>query len=185
MKVSPQLTCLSAVLLLVSMSGAARIARAELPAGLRPAASVQSQDGNFKINFPAAASKSEVKTPLGFSVYSHIAESHDAAFMVMYNDYPSGLLGLAQPAAMLKAGQDQAIRQQDGTLNSEKAISLGIYPGREFRFTAVKEGVTLKAVWRLYMVNNRLYQVAIVSPQSLPAQDQVDAFFNSFALLSE
>ena len=155
--------------------------------GNQPQAYV-SEEGGFQIMTPLPLEEStqSVDSELGpIEVHFFMAELSNRAYMVGYSDYPEDFIAQSDPQVLLDGARDGAVGNINGKLVSEFKISLADqYPGRELVVTALldedTEG-TLKG--RMYLVNNRLYQIMVVAPSGDMSTQAMDDFINSFTLL--
>jgi hypothetical protein len=162
------------------------------PAPAAPAATAWSElvskDGGFRVMLPGQATYSvqTVPTNLGpLQMHSWILDFGTAGFAVLYGDYPA--------THVQNTGADTIVRNAvKGLLDSwkpgaaafdtETAINLGSYPGREYSVDAggyFNKGRTL-------LVGNRLYQVLARAPsaQRAAAEIDFDRFLASFAIIA-
>ncbi|HAA31297.1 MAG TPA: hypothetical protein DCE56_30785 [Cyanobacteria bacterium UBA8553] len=106
---------------------------------------------------------------------------------VGYNDYPISYIQQLNQKKLIEhaldLGRDAAIRGSQGSLQSERRISLGGYPGREIRYTRPGGKITIT---RMYLVKQRLYQVTVETTQQKQRylSKSIEGFLNSFSLLS-
>jgi hypothetical protein len=140
-------------------------------------ATYSSVAGRFSMLFPGQPILKEqpVDSTAGkVTNYVLVASLGSTAFLASYADYPP--LN-DDPQAVLDRVRDGAVSGVKGTLTKSIAITLKGYPGREFQAS----GEDMRATFRIYLVNNRLYQMAVVCPPDAPT-DQVRDFLNSFDL---
>ncbi len=143
----------------------------------------QSEDGKFEINFFGKPSESNetVATEVGdIEMMTFMYEkSATEVYMVAYSDYPSAMVELSSAQDLLEGGKNGAVS------------SLGIYDF-EYEEEAEKNGnpglrfkgnnSNYYVEYEMYLVGNRLYQVAILRDGSYATPERADAFFSSFAL---
>lgn len=148
----------------------------------------ENTDGKFKVKLPGKPTQSSMKEP---TVVGDIMvemflyeESSTLAYIVGYNDYPSGLF----------EGADEEIYQNmlDGGVNGFTGnVGLDKIESKEDFTLGKGKGVFVKAkstlnsfhvFYKAIIVGNRLYQVGILRDGSYPAQDKSDAFFDSFEI---
>ena len=107
---------------------------------------------------------------------------------VAYTDFPDSYIQQLNQKKLTEhafdTGRDYALRANRGSLQSERRISLGSYPGREIRYT--KPGGKMVKV-RMYLVNQRLYQAMVETTQQKERylSKSIEGFLNSFSLLSK
>ena len=152
-----------------------------------------SAEGRFSILFPGKHTEETRVTQLAPGVELRLRiYKHDtvAECSVMYSDYPMPLDDPAVANSVLDAGA----RGAAATINAEvlelKEITLDGFPGRY-----LKERLTSKEIMRvkMYLVGQRLYQVAITTPaeQGLSAdkiktyEAMADKFLSSFKVVKK
>lgn len=145
------------------------------------------KEGRFKIKFPGDPIKQEQNVPTGQGqLQMHIlaveADGGNQAFMVMYNDYPEAHIKDNKPDDLLKLAKDGVLSSSNGKVSKERAIKVDGHPGLEFAFEGNSGGREMKCSWRVYLVKNRLYQLAIIRFGQATAPDDVKRFFDSFSL---
>jgi hypothetical protein len=153
-------------------------------AGRADPTEVVDNDGHFAANFPAAVRRANriVDKDIGqiatFQVYTHQGA---VAFMVTYSDYPEGYVAGAGAAAVCKGAAKEAAESAKGTVRGEDNCKLGDVGGLE----AVIDGPDWAFVERmsLYVVGDRLFQVAYVGPPDSEAGKTALDFLDSFRLL--
>ncbi len=147
-----------------------------------------SESGNFKINFPGTPEVANEKVPTevgDIQMYTFMYEkSITEAYMVAYSDYPSALVEASNPKDLLQGGKDGALSSLAiDDLDEEKDISINGYPGLYFKGKSTSN--TYHVVYEVYMVENRLYQVAILRDGTYPDNDNVKDFIKTFRLLKD
>ncbi|HEX8494071.1 MAG TPA: hypothetical protein VF658_14590 [Pyrinomonadaceae bacterium] len=134
--------------------------------------------GRFSILMPSEPKVQEqpVDTAVG-KLINHIflAQKGSAAFAISYADYPQNN---ADPQGVLDTVRDGAINGIKGTLVSGKNITHKTFPGREFQ--ASTQGALYTS--RIFLVNNRLYQMVVVAPVGHLTDAEVNRFLTSFDL---
>ncbi len=148
----------------------------------------KSKEGRFSVQFPGEPKVTEREGAKPMKLVFHVVllETPDGstAYLVMYNDYPAGLLGKSKPEKLLTAGRDGAMKSAQGAaLVSDAPARLAGYPGRDFTFTALVSGKKAHIWNRMFLVKDRLYQVRIVAMDDAPlAAADREKFFASFQL---
>ncbi|HCN19236.1 MAG: hypothetical protein A2060_04080 [Planctomycetes bacterium GWA2_50_13] len=130
-----------------------------------------SSEGRFSAWFPNKPAE-EVQTlnsPIGqlkLHIFMVTGEKH--FFCVGYCDYPYAGVQTVPVSVLLDGARDGALenlqRIVKATLLSEKSISLNGYPGREIKVKCEGSKYTVISWGRYYLVENRLYSVAVTSP---------------------
>ncbi|CAG0934853.1 hypothetical protein TFLX_03709 [Thermoflexales bacterium] len=143
----------------------------------------RSAEGGFTVLLPA---EPEVKTQSADTAAGTVqltmamAEAKNYAAGVSFNEIPSKASG--DPETLLAGGREGAAKNLKGIVVSNKPIKLGAYPGTEF---VVKTPSDLIYTARLYLVDDRLYQILFLVPKEQLDQFDVQGFFDSFTLLEK
>jgi len=105
-----------------------------------------------------------------------------SAHLVTYTDFPVEFIRAADPNKLLDNGRDEVVRRVQGRLLNESRINLNGAPGRELKLKA-PGGLIIQS--RIYLVNQRLYQLIVVTPENKAASlsGSIRGFFQSFRLL--
>jgi hypothetical protein len=145
-----------------------------------------SQNGHFAVLMPGTP-KSEVdsvKTLIGtVDLHSFMVETDDFAYFVAYGDFPPAFVQSADTDAMLDGARDGAVADVNGSLVSERRISVQGFPGRELWIEATVSNQKGLAQARMILVGNRFYQVLVVGPKERFAESQAERFLNTFQVL--
>ena len=147
----------------------------------------KSASGGFEVLMPGTPKSSTEETPTAvgsIKLHMYIYEkSNDAAFTAMYSDYPKRLVQMSNPNKILEGAQQGGVSNIKGTLKSEKKIKIGKHPGREFSALAPTPiGTQMEYTSRVYLVENRLYQIAIAASIGKVSDADKKKFFASFKL---
>lgn len=144
-----------------------------------------SEDGNFKINFPAEpeSSASTIPTEVGDIAMNTFMyeESVTKVYLVSYADYPSELMKASDPKELLKGSKEGQVANlgEGAKVDEEKEITIGEYPGTYFK----ANGGGFYVAAKNYLVGNRLYQLVIMRDGSYPSDEDVNGFLGTFSLL--
>lgn len=142
----------------------------------------------FTVELPGAAEMKEgvEKTQAGDVKTTTWGLQTDAAFYaVSIADYPPGMMGAAVPSKVLEGARDGAMANVNGTVEKDFSVFLdsGLpkkkYPGREFDGSTTSG---LKLAARLFLVDDRLYQLISVSPKATFNAADFKKFADSFKL---
>lgn len=141
-----------------------------------------SVDGLFSINFPDKPEFSEenIDTELGairMATYIH-EENENKAYMVAYSDYPSMLISLAGKEDLLQGAKQGALASL-GITNVFEEIVVEKNGNKGLYFSG-NDGDNYHIEYEMYLVENRLYQVAIIESDGKTISDADKAFFSSF-----
>jgi hypothetical protein len=145
-----------------------------------------SEVGQFTVSTPASFEETQqsIETPVGnIDIYTFTAETDESAYVVAFSDYPPQMVAQSEPEMLLNSSRDGAVNNLGGTLVSEEVIDLEGYPGRSLVIKADDETNKPTIISsRIYLVDNRLYQVLVVSPEGQEIQESSKTFLESFDL---
>lgn len=147
-----------------------------------------SEAGQFTIETPAPFEETQqsVETPVGpVEIRTFTAETEETAYVVAYSDYPPEMVNQTAPEELLDSSRDGAVNNLGGTLVSEEVIDLQGNPGRSLVINTEGQNQAATINSRIYLVDNRLYQILVVTPQGGEAAAAADQFLNSFDLTVE
>lgn len=151
-----------------------------------------SKEGMFKAVFPSKPRylTKEVTTDAGklkTHTFAATLDKGNVAFIVMYSDFPADHVKETGKVEILKNAQNGALAAvRDAKAAKQSAIMIGGHPGREIEVAGKdKNDNSVELVWRLYLVNNRLYQVGVASVKQPLVQENRKKFFDSFELLRQ
>jgi len=143
-----------------------------------------SEDGHFSINFPGATTHSAetMDTEIGpttLDVTTYESEDGMEAYMVCFNDYHDASILMADPQVLMNGGRDGALSQLEIPYTDEQhRLTYGEYEG--LYFTANNGNFYVD--YEIYLVGQRMYQIAILKAGEYPSDADRDAFFESFKL---
>jgi len=149
----------------------------------------KSEAGNFSVQTPYTLKESSesLDTQVGeIEIHSFLGEQGNESVSIGYTDYPAELVQVSDPERILDGSRDGAVANVKGELVSETRISLDGYPGRELTISVIadnKQEIVLRG--RVFLVENRLYQIMAVAPKGKENAKNIDAFLQSFALLDK
>ena len=141
-----------------------------------------SKDDGFSILMPGTPELEThtVNTVAGpITVYVYQVESNGIVYQVGYNDYPEEAMEGLTPEQMLDGARDGAVANVFGELIAEEIISLNGYPGRQINIAVEDNGIRAK----IFLVDNRLYQVLVVGPKNKMYYKNVGDVLDSFELI--
>ncbi len=143
------------------------------------------EDGVFYAEFPVTpeAYTETSPSPVGdiqFNMY--MSEVENALFLVTFNDYPDAVMEVMDSASLLNKGASDAVAAIDGTLIEEKDYTFEGYPGKEVKYSGSRDGLELTIYHKVFLVDNRLFQLQIINADTDEYLDHYDDFFNSFKL---
>src|SRR5437763_10204009 len=137
-------------------------------------------EGGFTVQMPGTPTRQtqSVDTASGkIDITLLSVEKSGEAFIVGYNEIPAAVAAMADkdPDTFLNNARDGAVRNVNGKVTSEHAITIDGHPGKEFTGDgtspdASKQEGTFTA--RVYWVNPRLYQMLYVRPKTTAAASE-------------
>lgn len=126
-------------------------------------------------------------TPAGkMEAHLYSSDRPDAYFAVGYSDYPLALV-LGGSREQLFAGvRDTWVRRLEGRLTStDDRMKAGAYPGYAFSAEGKAKGADAILDARLYLLDQRLYQVVAITRKQAVPQGLVNRYLASFKLIDE
>jgi hypothetical protein len=127
---------------------------------------------------------------LNVDLYISYVETPNGNYFVSYNDFPADQVKQRQPQSILNSSRDGQVGTVKGKLLSDKDITQGQIPGKEFEVSGETSGVSVYVRLRLYLAGNRMYSVYALYPlgnqpvkdiQTSSAKD-IQTFFDSFKI---
>ena len=143
---------------------------------------------DFSVSAPGEAKTTEgtEQTEAGpVKTVTWAVQTSTAFYAVSVADYPAGMMKNAVPSKVLEGARDGAMANVGGTVEKDLGVFLDSgtpkkkYPGRDFNGTT-KAGIKLAA--RLFLVDDRLYQMICVSPKDSFNEADFKKFADSFKL---
>lgn len=162
----------------------ALVAGSVLTGGCKKQAQFQefaSADGRFKVQMPGTPTE-KTETAAGTSMKTFVIEDKNGGYMVAFADLPIPAAESEQQLEMrLDGARDGALRNVNASLTKENRIKLnGKYPGRDIEATIPDKKGALRE--KMYVVNQRLYQVLVIGNPSFVNSAAATKFLDSFAL---
>lgn len=140
---------------------------------------INSQEGRFTVRMPGSVKEEKLqqeKTPVGpLTLIVHVSESGKDTYRVEYTDLPPKV-----PFELADFVQPIAARY-DGKVTEEKEHEFAGHKGRAFEIEAQKPKGYVTG--RVYVVQNRLYQLLAIGPNARASSAEVKKFFDSFKLI--
>jgi len=144
-----------------------------------------SSEGKFSVLMPSEPTTEARKadSALGkLTIHLFNAESALGIFFVSYTDYPDGPDYAAQRENVLD-GVQKGIAESLGVAPfAEAEIEMGGSPGREIKFRVKSGNLNSVIIYRITLVDNRLYQIASGTLSGNSNAAEIEKFFSSFAL---
>ena len=133
-----------------------------------------SPEGKFSVLMPGNPDK-KTQSVEGLTVVGYGVEVRNGAFAVFYADIPPG-----RPFN-LSGGIKGAVAPYGGSVLSEKDYTFEGATGKEFEADAKNPKGYLSG--RMFVINNRWYQVVAMGGNARLSNSDVQTFLNSFKLL--
>jgi hypothetical protein len=130
--------------------------------------------------------KQQIETPAGpMSAHLYSSDRPLSYYAVGYSDYPLALVIGENPEKLFSGVRDTWVRRLSGRLVAPdaKLTVAGRYPGLEFSAEGKAKGADAFVQARLYLVDQRLYQVIAMGRKNEVSQGEVNRFLNSFELI--
>lgn len=142
------------------------------------------QQGGFSIRLPQRPTFESVPlmSPAGMltqNIYGLDNSDTQRSYLVIYSDYPKGLLKKSDAGFLLHQSRDTILVNYHARLLSRQDITLDGYPGTEYAFRMGKIGEM--HIVRAYLVKNRMY-ILLAGPGPESSPHFAEKFFNSFKL---
>jgi hypothetical protein len=143
-----------------------------------------SVEGRFRVLMPDKPKLEVLTYELGKSRLVHNTFTVERGAFIWLVDYAdlSSEIDSTDPAAFFNEARDQLVRELNGTLQQQKSLTLGRHSGLDIKLR-ISGG---EARVRLYLVNNRLYQLLVTRLDLLSkSQESMEKFLNSFKIINE
>ena len=144
-------------------------------------------DGGFAVLMrgPPLYTPQRLDTPAGkMSAHLYRSDRPDAYFAVGYTDYPIALAVGSDPAMALAGSRDTWVKRINGKLVSSSPLKLaGKHPGMQFTAEGRYQDRPAIVEGRLYLVDQRLYQVIALTRKGEIPQGVVNRYLESFRLI--
>lgn len=138
--------------------------------------------GRFTVQMPPGPKEQNntVKTAIGpIEVHMFVCEPDPStAYIVGYSDYPEAMMKKADTEKVLDGARDGAVKNVNGKLDWEKKVTIDGHSGRDFALSTER----FKGRDRIYLVNDRLYQVMLVGTKDFITSKDGEKFLDSFKL---
>jgi hypothetical protein len=142
-----------------------------------------STEGRFKVLMPGTPTE-KTETASGVTMKIFSVEGRNGAYAVAFADMPIPAgESEAQIHKRLNGARDGAVANVKGLLKTETKITLSEkHLGREFEASLPEQKGMLRA--RIYLVNQRLYQIMVVGKPEWTSSSEATKFLESFTLTS-
>jgi hypothetical protein len=95
--------------------------------------------------------------------------------------YLAGETDLTAPGNAESINRAFMMATSEGKVLSEQDITLGAYPGKEYR---QRDSEGNYRIWRIYAAQQRVYTIFAIAPDETTEADTIRDFFDSFKLLN-
>lgn len=150
---------------------------------------LQVSEGGFKVLMRAEPlyTKQNLDTPAG-RMTAHLYSSDRTAsyYAVGYSDYPLSLVIGENPQKVFNGVRDTWVRRIQGRLvgTESKLVLAGGHPGVEFSAEGKAKDKNAFLQARLFLVDQRLYQVIAMGVKNQVPQGEINRFLRSFELVT-
>jgi hypothetical protein len=130
--------------------------------------------------------KQELDTPAGkMTAYLYSSDRVNSYYAVGYSDYPLALVVGVDPEQIFSGVRDTWVRRIGGRLvkTDNKLELAGSYPGLQFEAEGSANGADAFVQARIFMVEQRLYQVIAMGKKNEVPQGEINRFLDSFRLV--
>ncbi len=142
---------------------------------------------DFEIRFPGKPQVSSSMIPSPQGQIELITISYDysitKAYWASYSDYPTELISSRLPIQILRDARQSVVEGLGQSTNFgdvSDSVRQG-YPSLRFR----ARDAHFHAVYELILVENRLFQLGVLRDGKFPQDQDVEAFFGSFAVFNK
>lgn len=160
------------------------LAIALLITGLCNTASAQvnysSAIGGFNASLPCMPHERKQAEPSGITAWYYNCNSGSTRYLIIVTDYPSGQADKSKIADILqkiKTSFTNSLRINK--ITDESPVTKNGYEGVYYK----GESTDIFFVKHDYLVENRLYQIAIVRQDRYPTTEEIDSFITSFEIV--
>ena len=142
--------------------------KVELP----PWVTLEPEGAGFSVSFPAAAME-RIDKKASYTMHAFTVTLGRATYVASYSDYEPGKV---KPKTALIANRDKFNKSLEATLTSNREITVGGNDGIEF--TSETPAHNVKS--QLFLIGNRMFQIATLVYKDVDETRSVDRFFGSF-----
>lgn len=144
-------------------------------------------EGGFKVLMRGEAHyvRHDLETPAGkMTAHLYSSDRPESYFAVGYSDYPLALIVGSKPDALFTSVRDTWVRRIKGRLvATDDTLKLADrYPGMEFTAEGRDAQGETFVQSRLFLVDQRLYQLVAMGRKNEVSQGVINRFLNSFRL---
>ena len=144
----------------------------------------KSKEGKFSVALPDKPTEKTNSVKFGeIEVKMHVfaVKHNEGVFLVTYNDYPKDVIG-NDGGKFLAGVVERNAANLKGKLTSNEKITIGKkkHPGHIVRIEMPDDKRLYRA--RVFLVDDRLYQVVALGPDEFAKSKAVDDYLNSFEI---
>ena len=141
-----------------------------------------SEDGNFKVNFSGKPTETSevIKTEAG-NIELHMFMYEKSATeieMIAYSDYPTSIIKANTPNDLLNSAKNGAVNNLNAKITEEYKTIFDRNPCIDFK----ADNKQFYVIYKIFLKNNRLYQIAIMRDGSYPSKKSIKKFVETFKL---
>jgi hypothetical protein len=145
-------------------------------------------EGGFSVLMRAQPhyARHDIDTPAGkMTAHLYSSERPQSYYAVGYSDYPLALIAGTDPQQVFTGVRDTWVRRINGKLSGpvSELMLAGKYPGVEFKAEGRLNDADALLEARLFLVDQRLYQVIAMGRKNEVPQGEINRFINSFRLV--
>jgi hypothetical protein len=146
----------------------------------------RSLSGDFLVLFPEnpEMETQKVNTLIGvIDAHMYQVTTEDMYYAVSYSDYPEDFINSSTSDEVLKGARDGALANTKGKLLQELVITYEDYPGRDIKYEITSEDENVIVYQRIFLVNERLYQIIVVTEEKNMFSRKIFDFLESFKII--
>ena len=150
----------------------------------------KSEELAFIAEFPGTPEKSvqQIKTAVGeldmhMVAYSTVNTNDNAFYGIIRSDYPKEQfsdMSEEKIKSILDGAVNGAVNNVNGTLESDKKVTLNGYPGRKIKIKATGMEMFMNA----YLVDNIMYIAQVISMEGSVNTENLNKFLDAFDIIN-
>lgn len=145
-------------------------------------------EGGFRVLMRGQpnVTKQALDSPAGkMTAYLYSSDRPASYYAVGYTDYPLALVVGKDPDKVFEGVRDTWVRRIGGRRvgADSKLMLAGGYPGLEFTAEGDSKGTEAFMQARIFLVDQRLYQVIAMGRKNAVPQGEINRYLNSFTLV--
>jgi len=144
-----------------------------------------SDEGGFSVKAPTVFVKNYEKTPTDggdIQIIRFVSQTDfHHIYLIVINQIPEALLAGRDPNEMLQGTREGAVSQFQGTIVSERQMTLQGHAGLEIVLTGRSEGMDVEVTIRFFLVKNNLFHIYVINRKGFEDPASAQYFLDSFA----